>query len=184
MSGWKESVEQHQTVGAGPVELARHVAERGEERGELDRDRDLQLVLQILNHLPQAVLDGGGGLIRIGDDLVHVELDRIGARLLDQPGEFQPRGRCRPVEGSNHRNLDGALDPTQMLQIRVRAERVLLRLGEIGHDRGELGIERIHLMNPARLGLRDLLLEERVQHDRRAARILEPPDRIQVIRER
>ena len=72
----------------------------------------------------------------------------------------------------------------QMLQICIRRKGILLRLRKGGQCRRESGIKGIHLMNPTGFTLRNLFFEERVEHDRGAPCVFEPPHRIQVIGER
>jgi hypothetical protein len=179
-----ETVEQDQTVGARPIELASDIAKCREERREFDGDRDVQLALEIPRNLTKSMFDGEGRLVGVGDHLVHVQLECVGAGLLDQFGKSQPRFGGRPVQGRDHRNLDGALDLAHVLEILVRTERVLLRFGEIREDGRKLAIERVQMMNPPGRRLGDLLLEQRVKDNGGAPRVLEPPDGVQVIGER
>ena len=127
------------------------------------------------------MLDLRSRLIEVGDDLVHVQLERVGACLLDQLGELQPGFRGRAVERADHRNLDGGFHTTNVFQILVRAERVRLGLRKVGHDRRELAIQAVHVTDSAGFFLGDLLLEQRVEHDGAAAAVLEPADGIQMI---
>ncbi len=55
---------------------------RGVEGGELDRHRDPDLGLHLLHHLGGAGLDRGCVLGRVGGELIDVELQGVGARLL------------------------------------------------------------------------------------------------------
>ena len=112
-----------------------------------------------------------------------MQLERVGPCLLDQLGELQPGFRGRAVERADHRDLGGGFHPTDVLEIFVRAERVYVRFREVRHDGRELAIQAVHVTDPARFFLGDLLLEQRVEHDGCAPAILEPPDGIQMVGE-
>jgi len=71
-----------------------------------------------------------------------------------------------------------------MLEVLLRAKRVLMRLGVVREHGRKLVIERIHLENPPGLRLGDLLLEERMEDDRGAAAVFEAADGIQAGGER
>ena len=59
---------------------------------------------------------------RIGGDDVEVEFERIRAGLLNQARVVQPAGRRGAVQGADDRHTDGGFDPTDLLQIGLRAD--------------------------------------------------------------
>jgi len=179
----EKTIEQDEAASAGLVERPGQVAECREERRKLDRERNCELGLEILDDLFQAVLDGRSRLIEVGDDFVHVQLERVGACLLDQPGELQPHFRGRAIEGADHRDIDGGFHPTHVLEVFVRAERVHFRFRKVRDDGRELAIQAVHVTDPVGFLLRDLLLEQRVEHDGGAAAVLQAADGIQMIGE-
>ncbi len=90
-----EAVEQHQAVGAGGDGRRREVRERRVERAELDRQRDRDRRADRGDQLQVGRLDLGRGPARVGGDVVQVQLERVGAGVLDPAGVADPAaGAC------------------------------------------------------------------------------------------
>ncbi len=83
--GLEEAVEEDEPVRAGDGEPRRKVRERGEERAELDRERDPHLRPHRADDVEDPRLDLVGRPSRVRLDRVDVQLERVGAGLLDQP---------------------------------------------------------------------------------------------------
>ena len=147
----KKAIEENQAVRARSFEVTRDIRECREVRRKFDRDWNLQFVPDVLDDLTEAILDGQRRLIGFGDHLVYVQFERVGTRLLDEPREIQPCLRCRPVEGTDDRNLHRFLQASKVVEVLVGPERVSLRLREIRHDGRKLAIERIEMVNPTGL---------------------------------
>ena len=182
--GLVEAVEDHEAVGAGPLDPLRQVRERRIEGRELHRDRDRHGFPDGRDDGDGALLDIAPRLERVGRELVDVDLEGVGAGLLDQARVLDPALGGRAVQGRDHGDLDCRLDPLDLLQVVVRAEREDLRLGQVRRGFG---------MGLARPGVRavggelvadDLLLEERAQDDGGGARVLEAAHGIQVVGQR
>ena len=90
--GLVEAVEQHQRVGAGIGERTRHGADRAEVRTDLDRDGDRHRRLHGRQDVEIALFDVATGHRQIGGDEVDVELDRVGAGLLQAARVVDPAG--------------------------------------------------------------------------------------------
>ena len=82
-SGWIEAVEQHQAVRAGLHQPVGQVGQRGEERAELDRQRDIDLAADILDQVDVGLFQLLAGQVEVGGEVVHVQLQGIGAGLFD-----------------------------------------------------------------------------------------------------
>ena len=101
-----EAVEQHQRVGAGLVEAARDVGGGAEDMAELDRDRDADARLDLPHQVHVLLLHVLAGHVRVGGDVVDVQLQRIGAGFLESARvAVQPPGGD-PVEAGDDRNPD------------------------------------------------------------------------------
>ena len=84
------------------------------------------------------VFDRRPGHREARDDFVQIQLEGVCARLLDDATELQPRLRCRPVEGSDDRDVDCALEAADVLRVCVGAERVVVGVREVGELLGKL----------------------------------------------
>ena len=120
--------------------------QRRVERRELHRNGDSDRFLQHGDNVDHAALDRHGIFEKVRGDVIEVQLQGIGAGLLDQPGVVQPPFRFGAVQRGDHRHADAPFDPQQQLEI-------VVRLGAAGDD---------------------LFLEQGVHDDGRRAGILEP----------
>ncbi len=82
--GHQEAVEQDERVGAGVVQPQRDLSDRAEMWTELDRHRNGDGCLDLLEDLDVALFDVAAGGPRIVGHVVDVELDRRGAGLLER----------------------------------------------------------------------------------------------------
>ena len=123
--GLVETVEEHQTRGAGFAERARHGADRAEIGTELDRDRQRHRRLHRFQHVDIALFDLIAGHRHIGGNEIDVELDRVGARLLQPAGIVDPAAARDAVEAGDHRNGDGFLGPPDDVEVAFRPDCIL-----------------------------------------------------------
>ena len=132
-----EPVEQHQAVGAGVVEALGHVGEVAEERAELHRHRNGHLGLHRLEDVEVGLLDLGGGQVHVRGDVIDVQLERVGAGLLDRFGVLRPAADGRAVQAGDDGDFHRLLGLGDVLEVFLRAEAEFLRFGEIGERFGE-----------------------------------------------
>jgi len=112
-----------------------------------------------------------------------VQLDGIGAGLFHLFGVVEPAARGAAVEGGNHRDLDGFLDPAELLQVLIRPEHEIVGAGEVGQGLGEGFCRDVHVVNGSEALGCQLLLEQGPHDDGRRSRILEFADRVKVVRQ-
>ena len=67
--------------------------------------------------------DVGRAQRHVAGGVVDVQLEPVGAGLLEQPRVVDPPAGRDAVERGHHRNADGGLDPAQMLEVLVGPER-------------------------------------------------------------
>ena len=103
-----EPVEQHKAVRAGPIDLRRHVSQRGVARRQLHGDRNPDRVLHGLDNIDRLALDLGARDIEPGGDAIDVQFDRVGTSLLHQPRVLQPATCGRSVQRRNDRHVHRA----------------------------------------------------------------------------
>ncbi len=97
---------------------------------------------------------------------------------------MQPAPQARAVQRCDHRNLDHLLDPVQLLQVLVGAQRVVVPIREERKRLRERLPVAVQVVIRRRPFQGQLLLEQRVHHDRRGAGVLEPAHRVQVVHQR
>ena len=93
-----EAREQDEAVGAGRVELFGEMRERGEERRQLDGDRDAQAALHLAHDLDRLPFDVGGARRHVAGGVIDVQLEAVRAGLLEQSGVGGPSARRDAVE--------------------------------------------------------------------------------------
>ena len=118
-----EAVEQDQPIGAGAVELAREVGEDGEEWRELDGHRNVHVRFTSRTVSTACALDLGAGRLRVGRELVEVQLQRVRAGLLHQPRIVEPAAGVAPLSDAITGMRDRFLHPPQVIQVLVGPER-------------------------------------------------------------
>jgi hypothetical protein len=151
---------------------------------ELDRDRDTDARLDVSYPVHVPPLHLLARQVRMGGDVVDVQLERVGACLLDLPRVTGPAAGGDSVEAADDRDSDGGLGPPDVLEIRVRTDLVALHVRQVGHClRVALRAVR-EIPVELRALHRDLLLEERVQHYRRRPRVLHAADVVQDLAQR
>jgi hypothetical protein len=150
------------------------VRDRGEERAELDGQRDGHRRADGGDHLQVAVLQLRGRDGRVGGDRVEVQLDGVGARVLQMAGVPHPAARRGAVEAGDHWDRGRPLGLLNELEVRRRPGVVVGQVGEVGQRLADVlgGL----LQQPVQLDLvvGELLLEQRWQHRGGHAGILEP----------
>ena len=103
----------------------------------------------------------------------------------DQAGVLDPAARRRPVQRRDHRDRHGRLDPLELLQVLVGAEREASRLGEVGQRLGVRLARRLVGIDtwPAR---RRTICSSKSERMTIAARprVLEAPHDVEVVGER
>ncbi len=165
--GLIEAVEQHQPVGAGLGESLGQMRQRGDEGAQLERDRDTHPRANRADEVDIRIFKLSPTYACVGRQVVDVQLQCIGAGLLDFMRILDPSAGRDAVEAADHRNIKRLLQPPQVIEIALGANIVALHLGKIAERLGiglgaaaEVMIELVTLVG-------DLLLEQRVQHDRR-----------------
>ena len=78
------------------------------------------------------MLHSGGGEVQVRRDVVDVQFDGVRAGLLHLLGVIGPATGRGAVEAGDDGNLDGGLGLADVLQIHLRANGVIVGLGEIG----------------------------------------------------
>jgi hypothetical protein len=73
-----------------------------------------------------------GGHAGVGRQVVEVQLQRVGAGVLDFPGIIDPAAGGNSVQAADHRHAHCPLHLAQVLQVGIRADTVLADLGDIG----------------------------------------------------
>ncbi len=69
--------------------------------------------------------------MRVGDDIVEVELEGVGAGLGDHATVLDPAAARVAVEGAEHRHLDDLFRPPDALEVLGRADDEVVRVGEV-----------------------------------------------------
>ncbi len=128
-----------------------------------------------------AALDLLAGLVEIGGDVVEVQLDRIGAGVLELAGEAGPAAGCGAVERGHDGDVEG------LFQLGDLGEGGRGADGEdvgVGEERAGFGVGvDVVVEEPVggELVGDELLLEQRVQHDCAGARVDEAACRGEVV---
>lgn len=180
-----EAVEEDERVRSFVHQAPRHVAEAGEVGRELHRHGDRDRTLHVAEDFHVTLLDRFARDEGAGRDEVDVEFERVGARLFDEARVLDPAAGRDAVEAADDGDVHRGLGRVDEFEVARGANAVVARhLGEVGERLGrrvgavvERGVEREAFEV-------DLLLEERVHHDGRGARVLQPADAVQSLRER
>jgi hypothetical protein len=169
------------SVGARPLQLERHVGDGAEEVRHLDREWDRHVPPHVAHQLEIRPLHLAAALDGVRGDEVRIQLERVGAGLLDGACEFDPAARRDAVQARDDRHVHRGLRPPHVLQIRVGPERVEGSLGEV---RQRLGIA-VRAVGEVVVEVvpfdRELLLEERRQHDRAGAGVFGTANEIEIL---
>ena len=107
--GLVEAVEQHQAVGAGFDQACGKVGQGGEERAELDRQGDVDLLAHIRHQVDVGLFQLLAGQVRVGGNVVDVQLQRIRAGLFDLLGIIDPAAGGDAVQAADDRDVDRCL---------------------------------------------------------------------------
>jgi hypothetical protein len=182
--GLVEAVEDDEPTRPRVLELLCERREGRVERRELHRDGDRHARAHRREDVERALLDERAWLSRVGGHVIDVELERVRAGLLDLLRVLEPARGRDAVERRDDGHRDGLADAADLLEVRVGPEAVLARLGEERARLGERVRVRLEVVEEALVRGRDLLLEDRVHHDRGGARVLEALDHVEVIHER
>lgn len=179
-----KAVEQHEAVRAGGVELARHGGEVGEERAQLDRDGNRDFLFHRLENVQISLLHVSPGQIHVGGDAINIQLQRIGAGLLDLFRIGRPAAGGRAVQAGDDGDAHRFFRLGDVFEIFLRAEVEGFRLREIGQRLGETFRALHHALVQFGPVLAQLLLEQRVKHHGGRAGVLHFFDVVNVLRER
>ncbi len=110
---------------------------------------------------------------RIGSDGIEIQLDRVGAGVLEQLRIAQPPADVGAVQAGDHRDVEGRLRRFDEIEIPVDPAVVVVEFGPQRRRLAEaVPMQREEPVDLARLVL-DLLFEERWQHDGGGAVLLE-----------
>jgi hypothetical protein len=124
-----------------------------------------------------------GALVGIDAHLVHVELERIRARRLDQLGMAQPAPRRDPIERRHDRNLHGGLETPDLLQVVVGSHGERFALGDERQRFGERLRMIVGVTVRGELFQGDLLFEQRAHDDGGRAGVFGSLGQIQIRRD-
>ena len=182
--GLIEAVEQHQGIRARVGQPLGHIAHRAEVRAELDRHRNGDRAFDMKERVDVAPLDLLGADLRIGRDVVDVQLERVCAGLLDAPGVIDPGPVRHAIQAGDDGNMGGFLGLVNELQVVIGAGVIRPHLREVGRRFIEALGPVAHEVIERVAFLLDLFLEQGGQDDGRRAGILEPLDPIQIARQR
>ncbi len=182
--GLVEAVEEDEAVRAGLGQATCHEGDGAEVGPQLHGDGYLHALAHLAEDIKVHLLHLRAGDEWVGGNVVDVQLERVGARLLHEPGVARPAAGRSAVEAGDHRDVDRLLRLSDRLQIGIRVELEGDGLWEVGERLGvALGtIGQVVIELQALLS--DLLLEERRHHDRRRAGIFELLDAIRRARQR
>ena len=179
-----EAVEEHQPVGARPLQLEGEVRQRGEERRQLHRHRNVQPALHRAHQVERAPLDREAALGGVDGKVIDVELQRVGAGHLHLPRVVEPARGGDAVQGADHRDVHRFDDAAQLIQVLVRPQRKFVRPGKVGERLGRGFRVRLAGADVSGHLAGDLLLEERAHDDGGGASVLELPDLVEAVGER
>ena len=122
--GLVEAVEQHQPVGAGVDDLLREVGHRRVVGAELHGQRDRATAERTAPTISRSSCSTSCGRPRrIGGHPVEVELERIGAGVLQQPGVARPSRRGGGVQAGDDRDRQLGLERLQPGEVAVAGRR-------------------------------------------------------------
>ncbi len=181
-----EAVEQRHALRPGGLQGAHEMANGTELRRQLHGDGDADVLLQLIQQFDVAALHLGAGLEGIGGDVIDVQLQCVGARLLQLPAVVHPAVGGDTVEAGDDGYGQAALERGDLLQIVVELAQIVLGRRH-GQERFRLAEADGLFVEEARGGLLgggDGLLEQRIHDDGRGAGILQPPRRVQITRQR
>ena len=85
-----EAVEEHQSIYTYFVQLVSHMRDIAIVRTQLDRQRDADRFAHLAHQVQHGFFDTRPGQPLVGGQVVHVELQRVGSRLLDQARVLDP----------------------------------------------------------------------------------------------
>ena len=171
--GLEEAVEEDQSVGAGVGQLLGHPARRAERGPDLDRQGDRRPTSLTSRRGPGTAIRPLGRWPRVAGDEIDVQLQGVGPGFLDQLGVANPAAAGDAVEARDHRHGDGLLRLADQLQVGVRPHPVLVLAGEVREGLCEtVGPELLHAVK-LDLVVLDLLLEQRGEHGRGRAGVLQ-----------
>ena len=132
--------------------------------------------------LEHALLDVRARLRPVGGDHVDVQLERVGAGLLDLLGVARASpSAVVPLSEAMTGTLDRRLDLADLLEVLAGPEGEVVGLREVGERLGEALLVHLHVVDHALLFVGDLLLEQRAQDDGRRAGVLEPLHPVELV---
>ncbi len=131
-----------------------------------------------------ALLDVPAGRVRVAGEVVDVQLDRSGSRILHRTRVVRPALGGDAVEAGDHGNVDRGCRALDQAQVRTGAGVLLDADREVVHRLGEaVGGSLQESCGPRGL-LSQLLLEQRMQDDRADAGVRQAPHAVNGVGER
>lgn len=122
--------------------------------------------------------------VGVGGNEIQIEFERIRAGLLDLVRVLDPAAARNAVEAGDHGKIDRRFGSTQMLEIQIRGQLVVVEIREVAQSLGGAVAAVRQAVIRRQAFVSDLLLKERVEHDRRRACVLHSADRIEPLGER
>ena len=123
MSGWYKRLNSTSPSTSAACSAESEMAERGEPRPELDRQRHRHFGTHVLDQLEVSLLDVGRTATRVDDDVVHVQFDGLCSCALEMAGVLHPPARRRSVETGDHRDRQLGRGPSRPVRGAERGRR-------------------------------------------------------------
>ena len=132
------------------------------------------------DNVEEARVDLRSGFRRVRRDVVQVQLERVRARVLHQPGVADPALGRRAVEGGNHRHRHRVAESPNVFQVPLGTDHEVVGQRKVGGRFGVGLLMRVEVLRaPEFVGL-NLFLEQRWQHERRRPCVFEPSRHVEV----
>ena len=179
--GLVEAVEEHQAIGAGRHQSLGQGRQVCVEGRQLHRQRQRHLGAHLPHDLLHLGFDGGAAEVGVGGHAVDVELDGAGARGLQAPGRRHPAAGPGAVEAGDHGNGKPLARLFEVAQVEILAAMKERRFGEIIEGFGIAVAALLRLPPEVELLALDLLLEQRMQHHRGGAGVLQAQQGVEVL---
>ena len=179
-----EAVEQGDALRTGELELFDEMRQRGKKRRQLHDDGKAHHAAQLVQQAEIARLHGRARLQHLGCDVIDVELQRIGAGLLQCAPEFHPARQGDAVEARHHRDVQPRFQAVQVFEVALQPalEFAMARQEAVGFGMTEIGVQQEAVEH--RVLRLQLLLEQRIHHQRGSAGILQLQRSVEVARQR
>jgi hypothetical protein len=124
------------------------------------------------------------GDVKVGNDLIHVQFQRIGSRLFDDLCELKPRLLRAAIQRPDDGNRDSLFDSTNVFGVLVRLQWIIGGPRKLSEHFGEFTVVYAESGDAILLFERDLLFEQGMEDNSGATRVLQTLDCVEVIPQR